>query len=245
MANSPIVLNGKIYSLRIYNHWFIISNSENRDVFYFNTEAIYQNFPEQLSIQSNRSNSEDLLYYILQLNTHIIYDFPKKWIRRRVIYLFKKLVDLFGEDNLIHPAMLNVNNRLCFSCYNFFKSMFEKFSDLYPQSLPENTPFKQESLLLHFLISRETFRSLEEYYTLSSKVELEAELCTLELQLAYVDVYSNDLIIYIDRLVRPSDSDNYTMVKKVFLVFNQNNAVLCFATPYKAVDESELTSNEF
>jgi len=245
MVNSSIVLNGKTYYLRIYNQWFIISNSEKRDVFYFNAEANYQNFPEQLSIQSFRSNSEDLFYYIVQLNSLIIYDFPRKWISRRVIHLFKKLVDQFGEENLLHPTMLNVNNRLCFSCYSSYKSRFEKFSELYPQSLPENTPLKQESLLLHFLISRETFRSHEEYYTLSSKVELEAELCTLELQLAYVDVYSNELIIYLDTLVSPSDSENYAMVKKVFLVFNQNNAVLCFATPYKAVHKSELTSYEF
>ena len=243
MVNSPITLNGKMYSLRVYNHWFIISNSEKRDVFYFNTEATYQNFPEQLSIQSFRSNSEHLMHYLLQINSLILNDFPSKWIRRRVIHLFKKLVDLFGEDNLLHPTMLNVNNRLCFSCFNFFKSMYEQFNNLYPLSLPENTPFKEGSLMLHFLISRETYVSPQEHYTLSSKVELEAELCTLDLQLAYVDVYSNEMIIYKDTFVNPSDSENYEMVKKVFLVFNQNNAVLCFATPYKAVYKSELTSN--
>ena len=139
--------------------------------------------------------------------------------------------------------MLNVNNRLCFSCFNFFKSMYEQFNNLYPLSLPENTPFKEGSLMLHFLISRETYVSPQEHYMLSSKVELEAELCTLDLQLAYVDVYSNEMIIYKDTFVNPSDSENYEMVKKVFLVFNQNNAVLCFATPYKAVHKSELTSN--
>ncbi len=120
--------------------------------------------------------------------------------------------------------------------------MYEQFNEHYPKSMPENTPFNEDSLQLYFLASREIHGGPPEYYTLSSKSELEAELCTLDLQLAYVDIYCNDLIIYIDKHVEQSDSENYTLVKKVFLVYKQNKAVLSFATPYKSEPRIELTS---
>ena len=120
--------------------------------------------------------------------------------------------------------------------------MYEQFNEHYPKSMPEKIPFNEDTLLLYFLVSREIHGGPPEHYTLSSKSELEAELCTLDLQLAYVDIYCNDLIIYTDIHVEQSDSENIKYVKKVFLVYKHNKAVLSFATPYKSVPRSELTS---
>lgn len=223
------------YAIRRVEGRLIFSNEKCVDVFYFKPDEYFQNFPEQVSVRTYRSSCPIVQLYVDRLNMALITEFPLNWLERWIINLFKKLILDLGEENLMHPTMLNANNRFCEAGYKTYKSLYSGFFKGYPEAMPSLKPYRTEHLELHFMISANASHTFTKYFKPTTREKFESDLTTDELRFAYSEIYSESHEFYVEKCYKEdtaSSNSDARLQKRIYLVLQNTQAVLCFATDF-------------
>ncbi len=107
--------------------------------------------------------------------------------------------------------------------------------------MPSLKPYRTNHLELHFMISANAVDTFTKYFKPTTREKFEADLITDELKLAYSEVYSAEsLEFYLEKCHKEAtvspDSDA-RLQKRIYLVFQNTQAVLCFATDFGAIEK--------
>jgi hypothetical protein len=230
MIISPISIQENVYSIRFFQERYIFSNEKGIDVFYVKLNECYQNFPEQVSVRTHRSNDKSVKIYINRLNNLLMYHYPEKWVERWILNLFKRLLVILGEENLMHPMMLDKEGKFNETGYKTFNQLYTAFFNEYPEKMPSNIPYGPDSLELHFMISANSGDTFKKYYKPTTRENFESKLINEELKLMYAEIYHPDNLLYAETNYFTNSKTNEHFLKEIFLVFTSNKASMCYAT---------------
>ena len=237
MQFSHIRIKENIYFIRFIEERYIFSNERGIDVFYVKINEHFQNFPEQVSVRTHRSNDKSVKLYINRLNNLFMHHYPEKWVQRWILNLFKRLLILLGEENLMHPMMIDKQGKFNVSGYKTYNRLYSAFFKEYPEQMPSNVPYGPESLELHFMISANCGDTFKKYYKPTTRENFESKLINLDLKLTYSEIYHpNNLFFRETNYFIDNETKEY-FLKEIFLVFTNSKAVMCYATDYLLITE--------
>jgi hypothetical protein len=244
MIHSPINIQGNVYFIRLIDDRYIFSNEKGIDVFYVKPNEYFQNFPEQVSVRTHRSNDYSVKLYINRLNNLLMYHYPVKWVERWVINLFKRLLVFLGEENLMHPMMLDKQGKFNATGYKTYNQLYTAFFNEYPEKMPSNIPYGPDSLELHFMISANSGDTLKKYYRSTTRENFESKLINDDLKLTYAEIYHPDNLFYVETNYFIKNESKEYFSKEIFLVFTGPNASMCYATDYFLISEEVFEARD-
>jgi hypothetical protein len=237
MTNNFVIVQENVYSIRYYQERYILSNEKGIDVFYVKLNECYQNFPEQVSVGTHRSNYKSVKLYINRLNNLLMYHYPEKWVERWIINLFKSLLALLGEENLMHPMMLDNQGKFNVTGYKTYNQLYTAFFNEHPEKMPSYTPYGPDSLELHFMISANSGNTFKKYYKPTTRENFESKLINEDLKLTYAEIYHPDNLFYAETNYFTNSETNEHFSKEIFLVFTGQNAAMCYSTDYLPISD--------
>lgn len=244
MTYHTVSVQGNVYSIRLIDDRYIFSNEKGIDVFYVKLKECYQNFPEQVSIRTHRSNDYSVKLYINRLNNLLLNHYPEKWVERWIINLFKRLLVLLGEENLMHPMMLNNLGKFNETGYKTYNQLYTAFFNEYPEKMPSNIPYGTDSLELHFMISANSGDTFKKYYKPTTREIFETKLINEDSKLTYAEIYHPDNLFYVETNYLIKNETKEYFSKQIFLVFTSNKASMCYATDYFLITEEEFEARD-
>ena len=237
MIISPISIQENVYSIRFFQERYIFSNEKGIDVFYVKLNEYYQNFPEQVSVRTHRSNDKSVKLYINRLNNLLMYHYPEKWVERWIINLFKRLLVNLGEENLMHSMMLDNQGKFNETGYKTYNQLYTAFFNEYPEKMPSNIPYGPDTLELHFMISANSGDTFKKYYKPTTRENFESKLINDALKLTYAEIYHPDNLFYAETNYFTNSKTNEHFLKEIFLIFTGTEAAMCYATDYLPISE--------
>jgi hypothetical protein len=237
MTYHPISVQGNVYFIRLIDNRYIFSNEKGIDVFYVKLNECYQNFPEQVSVRTHRSNDYSVKLYMNRLNNLLMYHYPEKWVERWIINLFKRLLVFLGEENLMHPMMLDKQGKFNETGYKTYNQLYTAFFNDYPEKMPSNIPYGPDSLELHFMISANSGDTFKKYYRPTKREIFESKLINDDLKLTYAEIYHPNNLFYVETNYFIKSESNEHFLKEIFLVFTGTEAAMCYATDYLPISE--------
>jgi hypothetical protein len=170
--------------------------------------------------------------YVYQLNNLLLHDYPSISIERWIINLFMRLLMLLGEENLMHPMMLDKEGKFDVTGYNTYNQLHTAFFDEYLEKMPSKIPYGPDSLELHFMISANSGDTFKKYYKPTTRENFESKLINDSLKLVYAEIYHPGNLFYAETnyFTESESEDHYR--KEIFIVFNGSNAVMCYSSDY-------------
>ena len=226
--------HNKSYTIRLVDGVYVIGNEQGVDRFYFKVGAPFMNYPEQVSIYTRKCKLPQVVFYMTRLNRNFFEYIPERWLEIWVIALFKNLCSYFGEEYLISPSVLDKNGQFHASSFISLLRMYTSYMKQYPDSVIANFPYTRNSFEIDFLVSMIGKDGLNMYFEPVDTADMQADLVTTELQLAYAEIYSNTNSVYLHyNLKAIEDVNDAILTRKTYVVFNGSVPIFSFSTEYE------------
>jgi len=225
------IFNEIRYTLRNEEGIYIIAHTNANDVFYLNSTLPFMHYPAQISRYTYDCDLKTAAEFRRRLNRAMFETLPERWMEIWTIALFRNLCTYYGADQLISTTVLDSDMRFNLACYWNLLELYDRFEKIYPDSMVAYKPYTQNSIELDFIVAIMHEFGHTKYFKQIQPAELESDLETLELKLAYSEVFSTSNTLFLHNYIKGIDGVNdAVLVRKIFIVYQDRMPVLVFCT---------------
>jgi hypothetical protein len=179
-----------IYELRRQGDFYIFSEIGGVDVFYYNSGSTKSNFPHQLSLNLCLFGDKYLKYVF----TRVWESNDEKRVERYLWLLFKRIIKypLFHHFKLDH-RILDKNGRFDYILHRYYIRNYDSSNDNPIRYLQVDLPYTKDSSNFIFSFVEQEMDEIFMYDLIAIPRKIfEYSLTNIELQKAYVDIYSQE-----------------------------------------------------
>ena len=210
------------YYLRKQGSYYIYSDEQGRDVFYFDKSAEQSSFSMNISLFENQ--------FINYVRSRLIYDHLSE--TKTVFYLkllFKRLItydefDIRKIRNFALDHSGKLNHTLNTYCLKVFGSIEKRPWDF----IFVNTPYSEKYNYLYFscVQNNVTYSRIIEDSEKITRAEFENDLINDDLKLAYVEEYTSHNEFFCENI--SEDSSEYEHYHKAYAMFSNKKLVMFY-----------------